>query len=170
MRTGMRQGPEIWIRGPVAPPEAEVAPPEPAHAHATARRFSWVGLHGGAGVSTLAAVYGGHDSGRVWPGPDEPRSVLFVARTHAAGLDSVVPAVEAFRRGEAPQGLDLEAVVLVADAPGRLPRPLAHRIRLIDAVIDVYRVPWVPEWRMGDLSGRPPHGAETPARLTGATR
>nr|WP_251691029.1 DUF6668 family protein [Streptomyces sp. CHD11] len=166
----MGEGPEIWIRGPVAPPGAEATPPEHAPAHATPRRFSWVGLHGGAGVSTLAAVYGGHDSGRAWPGPADPRWVLFVARTHAAGLDSVIPAVEAFRSGEAPPGLDLEAVVLVADAPGRLPRPLAHRIRLVESVIDVYRVPWVPEWRVGGLGGRPPHGTDSPARLTGATR
>ncbi|CAL9469893.1 DUF6668 family protein [Streptomyces pilosus] len=171
MRTGMGQGPEIWIRGPVAAPDAEAAaPPGAPRAHAAARRFSWVGLHGGAGVSTLAAVYGGHDGGRAWPGPADPRSVLLVARTHAAGLDAVVPAVELFRRGEAPPGLDLEAVVLVADAPGRLPRPLAQRIRLVESVIDVYRVPWVPEWRLGDLSGRPPHGTDSPARLTGATR
>ncbi|MFC7513218.1 DUF6668 family protein [Streptomyces thermocarboxydus] len=138
-------------------------------ARATARRFSWVGLHGGAGVSTLAAVYGGHDCGRSWPGPDAPRSVLLVARTHAAGLDAVLPAVDLFRRGEAPQGLDLDAVVLVADAPGP-PRPLAHRVRLIEQLIDVYRVPWVPDWRLGDLGGRPPRETEPLARLTGAQR
>ncbi|MGW4022340.1 DUF6668 family protein [Streptomyces sp. NPDC005009] len=164
----MGQGPEIWIRGPVAAPEA--APPEPAPARATARRFSWVGLHGGAGVSTLAAVYGGHDSGRAWPGPAGPSSVLLVARTHAAGLDAVLPAVDMVRRGEAPQGLDLDAVVLVADAPGRLPRPLAHRIRIVESVIDVYRVPWVNEWRLGDLTGRPPRETEPLARLAGAMR
>ncbi|CAL9546502.1 hypothetical protein SUDANB176_04352 [Streptomyces sp. enrichment culture] len=168
MRTGTGQGPEIWIRGPVAAPGPSL--PEPARPVAAPRRFSWVGTHGGAGVSTLAAVYGGHDSGRAWPGPGAPRSVLLVARTHAAGLDAVLPAVEAFRRGEAPRGLGLDAVVLVADAPGRLPRPLAQRIRLIEPVIDVYRVPWVPEWRLGDLSGRPPRGAEPLARLTGAMR
>ncbi|MGX1155307.1 DUF6668 family protein [Streptomyces albogriseolus] len=168
MRAGTGQGPEIWLRGPVTAPEADL--PGPVPALAAARRFSWLGLHGGAGVSTLAAVYGGHDCGRSWPGPDAPRSVLLVARTHAAGLDAVPPAVELFRRGEAPHGLDLDAVVLVADAPGRLPRPLAHRVRLIEPLIDVYRVPWVPDWRLGDLDGRPPRGTEPLARLTGALR
>ncbi|MEV5155459.1 hypothetical protein AB0K81_26560 [Streptomyces werraensis] len=151
MRAGTEQGPEIWLRGPVTAPEAD--PPGPASARTTARRFSWVGLHGGAGVSTLAAVYGGHDCGRSWPAPDAPRSVLLVARTHAAGLDAVLPAVELFRRGEAPHGLDLE-----------------HRVRLIEPLIDVYRVPWVPGWRLGDLGGRPPRETEPLARLTGALR
>ncbi|MFJ8185882.1 DUF6668 family protein [Streptomyces sp. NPDC096105] len=168
MRAGTGQGPEIWLRGPVTAPEAD--PPEPLPARATARRFSWVGLHGGAGVSTLAAVYGGHDCGRSWPGPGAPSSVLLVARTHAAGLDAVPPAVALFRRDEAPHGLGLDAVVLVADAPGRLPRPLAHRVRLVEALIDVYRVPWVPGWRLGDLGGGPPRGTEPLARLTGALR
>ncbi|MEU2538336.1 DUF6668 family protein [Streptomyces iakyrus] len=167
MHTGMRQGPEIWLRGPVATPEP--GPPEPAHARAAARRFSWVGLHGGAGVSTLAAVYGGHDSGRSWPGPGDPPSVLLVARTHAAGLDTAAGAVEIFRRGQAPPGLDLDAIVLVADAPGRLPRPLAQRVRSLESVIDVYRVPWVLSWRLGE-PGRPPRETEALARLTGAAR
>ncbi|MER6712012.1 MULTISPECIES: DUF6668 family protein [unclassified Streptomyces] len=167
MHTGMRQGPEIWIRGPVTRPGP--GSPEPAHAHAATRRFSWVGTHGGAGVSTLAAVYGGHDSGRAWPGPGEPTSVLLVARTHAAGLDTAAGAVEVFRRGQAPPGLDLDAVVLVADAPGRLPRPLAQRVKSLESVIDVYRVPWVPAWRLGEL-GRPPRETEPLLRLTGAAR
>ncbi|WP_030322005.1 DUF6668 family protein [Streptomyces sp. NRRL B-3229] len=158
MRTGERrkaenvqhQGPEIWIRGPVTP---------------AGRRFSWVGTHGGAGVSTLATVYGGHDSGRAWPGPGAPTSVLLVARTHAAGLLAAHRALEGFRHGEHPPGLDLDAVVLVADAPGRLPRPLAGRIKEMESAVDVYRVPWVSDWRLGDLSGKPPRGTESLIRL-----
>jgi hypothetical protein len=93
--------------------------------------------------------------------------VLLVARTHASGLESVLRTLEVFRRGQAPAGLDLDAVVLVADAPGRLPRQLAQRVRLIESVIDVYRVPWVQDWRLGDLSGTPPRETEPLVRLTG---
>jgi len=167
MRTDGQQGPEIWIRGPVAVPEPGTH--EPAHGAATARRYSWVGTHGGAGVSTLAAVYGGHDCAGDWPGPDAPRSVLLVARTHASGLTAALRALELFRLGEAPAGLDLDAVVLVADAPGRLPRPLEKQARLIESLIDVYRVPWVTDWRLGDLSGTPPRETGALARLTGAS-
>ncbi|AWW38178.1 DUF6668 family protein [Streptomyces cadmiisoli] len=162
MRTGARQGPEIWIRGPVPAPD-----PAPAVASNTVRRFSWVGTHGGSGVSTLATVYGGQDCGCDWPGAGDPTSVLLVARTHASGLTAVLHALEVFRRGQAPAGLDLDSVVLVADAPGRLPRPLAQQARLIESVVDVYRVPWVPAWRLGDLGGRPPRETEALARLTG---
>ena len=165
MRTDMhmQRGPEIWVRGPVALPEE----PPPGPAGASARRFSWVGTHGGAGVSTLAAVYGGHDCGRDWPGPADPSSVLLVARTHATGLAAALSALETFRRGEAPRGLDLDAVVLVADAPGRLPRPLAQQVRAIESGIDVYRVPWCTPWRLGDLTGPPPRETEPLSRLTG---
>ncbi|MFJ1650486.1 DUF6668 family protein [Streptomyces sp. NPDC088337] len=173
MRPGVRQGPEIWIRGPVTDATAkpggwEGGPERPVGRLVTLRRFSWLATHGGAGTTTLAAVYGGHDCGRGWPGPGEPESVLLVARTHAAGLDAVVRALEVFRRGEAPAGLDLDAVVLVADAPGRLPRRLAQRVKPIESVIDVYRVPWVEAWRLGDLGGAPPRESEPLARLTGA--
>ena len=152
---GDRRGPEIWIRGSIL--------------HSiSARRYSWVGTHGGAGVSTLATVYGGHDCGRDWPGPGDPHSVLLVARTHASGLRAALNAVEVFRRGETPAGLDLDAVVLVADAPGRLPRPLVQLVKVIESVIDVYHVPWVTAWRLGELGVAPPRETEPLTRLTGA--
>ncbi|SES38593.1 hypothetical protein SAMN04487983_104755 [Streptomyces sp. yr375] len=161
--TDGQRGPEIWIRGPVPAPDPV---PMPYASTAAPRRFSWVATHGGAGSSTLAAVYGGHDCGREWPGADAPPSVLLVARTHAAGLESVLRTVDVFRCGEAPRGLDLDAVVLVADAPGRLPRPLAQRVRTIESLIDVYRVPWVTDWRLGDLGGSPPRETAALSRLT----
>ncbi|WP_406483085.1 DUF6668 family protein [Streptomyces sp. NBC_01615] len=167
---GPGAGPEIWIRGPVIGDEPEPQPDDPGQLMVTAREFAWVATHGGAGASTLAAVFGGHDAGRNWPRPDqgEPGSVLLVGRTHAAGLEAVSHTLDIFRRGDAPPGLDLDAIVLVADAPGRLPRPLAQRIKVIASVIDVYRVPWVPAWRTGDLAAEPPRECAQLARLTGS--
>ncbi|GAA3802624.1 DUF6668 family protein [Streptomyces phyllanthi] len=160
-------GPEIWIRGPVTAPDQQPESP-PAQQTASPRRFAWVATHGGAGTTTLATVFGGHDAGRYWPRPEhgEPESVLLVARTHASGLDAVLHTLGTFRRGDAPPGLDLNAVVLVADAPGRLPRQLAQYVKAIDSVIDVYRVPWVPAWRIGDLTAPPPRESTALARLT----
>ena len=172
MQTGGRRGPEIWLRGPVDDGPRAGTPAAPGRVSsipASPRRFSWVATHGGASVTTLTAVYGGQDCGRDWPGPQDPPSVLLVARTHAAGLASALRAVEVFRRGAAPAGLDLDAVVLVADAPGRLPRELAAYVKAIESVIDVYRVPWVPAWRLGDPSGEPPRETEALVRLTGRT-
>ncbi|MEU1533036.1 DUF6668 family protein [Streptomyces fagopyri] len=159
-------GPEIWIRGPVG----EAAPPGAEHGQVLAgtRRFAWVATHGGAGTSTLATVFGGQDTGRDWPrsARDESCSVLLVGRTHATGLEAVSYTLDIFRRGEAPPGLDLEAVVLVADAPGRLPRPLAQRVKALASVVDVHQVPWVPAWRIGDLGAGPPRESTALARLT----
>ncbi|MET8098186.1 DUF6668 family protein [Streptomyces sp. NPDC005236] len=165
-------GPEIWIRGTVGEPEQPSQQyEEDQQLLLRTRQFSWVATHGGAGSSTLATVFGGHDAGRDWPRPDrgDPGSVLLVGRTHAAGLDAVSHTLDIFRRGDAPPGLDLDAIVLVADAPGRLPRQLTQRIKVINSVIDVYRVPWVPAWRTGDLAGPLPREAASLARLTGRT-
>ncbi|MEU8585626.1 DUF6668 family protein [Streptomyces sp. NPDC048664] len=161
-------GPGIWVRGPVDGTPVPRPGTGAARLTAVPRRFAWVATHGGAGTTTLATVFGGHDAGRGWPRPDlgEPSSVLLVGRTHAAGLDAIAYTLDIFRRGDAPPGLDLDAVVLVADAPGRLPRQLAQRAKAFDAVIDVHRVPWVPAWRTGDLGGPPPRDCAELARLT----
>lgn len=160
-------GPEIWLRGPVTTPEQPAPPPLTAEGSSAPHQFAWVAAHGGAGTSTLASVFGGIDAGRNWPRPDqgEPNSVLLAARTHAAGLQTVSWTLDLFRRGEQPPGLELVAVVLVADAPGRLPRQLLQRIKVIGSAIDVHRVPWVPAWRTGDLTVPAPRETAALARL-----
>nr|WP_251693009.1 hypothetical protein [Streptomyces sp. CHD11] len=107
--------------------------------------------HGGAGATSLAESLGGVDIGARWPEPSrgEPRRVMLVGRTSAHGLRSVSRALGAMNDGKAPQGLDLLGVVLVADAPGRLPLSLLRRIRVIRSVTRVHRVPWIPAWRVG---------------------
>lgn len=151
-------GPEIWTRGPLITTAPPAAPASPAGMDAPQRQLAWVGAHGGAGTSTLATVLGGFDSGRDWPrtGQGEPGGVLLVARTHAAGLQSVSRTLDVLRRGDQPPGVELVAVVLVADAPGRLPRQLLQRIKVIGSAAEVHRVPWVTAWRTGDLTAPAP--------------
>ncbi|MCX2928600.1 DUF6668 family protein, partial [Streptomyces sp. NEAU-W12] len=113
--------------------------------------IGWVKAHGGAGASSLAEALGGVDVGARWPEParGEPRRVMLVGRTSARGLRAVSRALGALQDGKAPQGIDLLGVVLVADAPGRLPLSLLRRIRVVRSVTHVHRVPWIPAWRVG---------------------
>jgi len=111
----------------------------------------WVGAHGGAGTTTLAAAAGvGTDAGRAWPPTlDLQTAVLLVARTHARGLKAAREALRAHTGrtgsgGEAP----LRGLVLVADAPGRLPRELRQQVRVLSgATPRLWEVPWVEPWR-----------------------
>ncbi|MER6672759.1 hypothetical protein [Streptomyces sp. NPDC000983] len=118
----------------------------------------WVQAHGGAGATSLAEALGGVDLGVRWPQPSrgEPRRILLVGRTSAGGLRSVSQALGALKEGNAPQGLDLLCVVLVADAPGRLPLRLLRRIRVLRSAAHVHRVPWIPAWRLGGSPKSPP--------------
>ncbi|MEU5835681.1 DUF6668 family protein [Streptomyces diacarni] len=131
---------------------------------------SWVGAHGGAGTSTLAEVVGGSDLGRHWPDPSQGDSgrVLLVARTHASGLRAASRALEALHTGQHPEGVELLAVVLVADAPGRLPLHLLQRVRVLRSVAEVRRVPWVPAWRGEKRAGALPKGVRSLAALAGS--
>ena len=113
--------------------------------------LGWVGAHGGAGASTLARVLGGSDLGCAWPDPSrgEPARVMLVARTHAEGMRAASRALNALREGRHPAGMELVALVLVADAPGRLPLVLANRVRILRSAAPVRRLPWIPAWRLG---------------------
>ncbi|MFG2514739.1 hypothetical protein [Streptomyces sp. NPDC048584] len=113
--------------------------------------IGWVKAHGGAGASSLAETLGGVDVGARWPEPaqGEPRRIMLVGRTSARGLRAVSRALGALKDGKAPPGIDLLGVVLVADAPGRLPLGLLRRIRVVRSVTHVHRVPWIPAWRTG---------------------
>jgi hypothetical protein len=124
----------------------------------SARGMGWVAAHGGAGVTTLSIVVGGTDLGARWPDPAraEPARVMLVARTHAQGLRAASRGLNALREGRHPAGMELVGLVLVADAPGRLPPVLVTRIRLLRSVAPVWRVPWIAPWRFGkQASGLP---------------
>ncbi|MEV6196168.1 DUF6668 family protein [Streptomyces sp. NPDC051920] len=146
--------------------------PKPPRAARGASRdeVGWVKAHGGCGATSLAELFGGVEVGARWPDParGEPRRVVLVGRTSARGLRSVSQALGALDDGNAPQGLELLGVVLVADAPGRLPLGLLRRIRVLRSVARVHRVPWIPAWRTGGSPKSAPRQLATLARLVGA--
>jgi len=133
----------------------------------SARGMGWVAAHGGAGATTLSIVLGGTDLGARWPDAAraEPARVMLVARTHAQGLRAASRGMNALREGRHPAGMELVGLVLVADAPGRLPSPLVARIRLLRSIVPVWRVPWIAPWRLGNQAPDLPKQAEGLGRI-----
>ncbi|MCY9785693.1 hypothetical protein KIK06_17545 [Nocardiopsis sp. EMB25] len=117
-------------------------------------RLWWVGVHGGAGERTLAALLEGSRAAvHAWPEVAisvtfRPQAVL-VARTHARGLLAAQAAATEWASGYS--GVDLLGLVLIADAPGRLPRPLRDLAKLVSGGVPrVWNVPWIEAWRLGE--------------------
>ena len=113
----------------------------------------WVlGTHGGAGETRLAAVLpGARAAGHAWPEAEGaglgPGRVLLVARTDAHGLRAAQRAAAAWASGTCP-AVDLVGLVLIADAPGRLPRRLQQTADLVaGGVPRTWHLGWHEPWR-----------------------
>lgn len=111
----------------------------------------WLGVHGGSGVSSLMRFLpGGADAHRWWPDPafGGPRAVVLVCRTHLSGLERARDAATQWAAADVPAGLLLAGAVAVADAPGRLDRPAAEALRMLEAVVPrLWSVPWLDDLR-----------------------
>ena len=128
-----------------------------------AQALLWLSAHGGSGVTTLQAATGlGGDDTYLLPVADAscPVLMLVVARTHAHGLLCAQQlAAQAASSGLALATYHLAGLVLVADAPGKLPKPLAELSQLISGGYPrTWRVPYVEAWRLG----QPPSPSNTP--------
>ena len=129
-----------------------------------AQALLWLSAHGGSGVTTLQAATGlGGDNTYLLPVAEGlcPVLMLVVARTHAHGLLCAQQlAVQAASSDDlASATYHLAGLVLVADAPGKLPKPLAELAHLISGGYPrTWRVPYVEAWRLGE----PPSAANTP--------
>ena len=120
----------------------------------------WLGAHGGAGESTLEELFSGSRAAdHSWPltGANvAPARVVLAARTHAHGLTAAQSAIREWAAGDA-QVL-LLGLVLIADAPGRLPHGLRQLADLIaGGVPAVWSLPWIEAWRVGEPPA--PHNA-----------
>jgi hypothetical protein len=76
-----------------------------------------------------------------------------VVRSHAAGLGAATE--WAAQIGDTIPSDQVLGLVIVCDAPGRLPRELESMIRLASAGYPAtWRIPWVPDWRLGVAPSR----------------
>src|SRR5699024_2860159 len=70
-------------------------------------------------------------------------------RMHAHGLLATQTAATKWASGAV--DVDLLGLVLVADAPGRLSRPLRDLARLVSGGLPrVWNLPWIDAWRLGE--------------------
>lgn len=148
------------VTGPAAPLPFVPAPANelPTWTPDGAAAVWWVGCHGGAGESTLAALAPGSGAANHrWPKlPDRPAPVVLLARTSSAGLAAAQTALTQWASGNTPP-VELLGLALSADAPGRLPRPLRDLAQLVGGGAPrVWRLPWIQPWRAGEpVSPRP---------------
>ena len=126
----------------------------------------WVGAHGGAGETTLEQLLeGSRASGHAWPCGElgsalTPPPVVIVARTNARGLRAAQLVAIEWASGSVP--VELHGLVLIADAPGKLPKPLKDFAQVVSgAVPRVWHLPWVEPWRQGE----PVSGETTPKAI-----
>lgn len=114
----------------------------------------WLGVHGGAGESVLADLLGGVPCHHRWPlrsadgEVQAPAQVFLVARQNQRGLGAASRAARAWASGAHPD-VELQGLVLMADAPGKTPKSLAAQTRVISGGVPrTWVVPWIEELRL----------------------
>jgi hypothetical protein len=123
----------------------------------------WVtGVHGGAGESRLTGFLdGARATDHAWPVPADGfgrPSVLLVCRSDMRGLKAAQGALIQWASGAAPS-VDLLGLAVLADAPGKLPKPLRDFAVLVGGGAPrLWILPWVESWRLGDAAGPPGRG------------
>lgn len=112
-------------------------------------RVQIVGLHGGAGVTTVTRLLGeqhANDAGGKVPMGGAP-VVLLVARTHSAGLAAVRRAGQAWA-AHLLDDVQLLGLVLVDDGP-RMSREQQRHVKALLAVLPcTWRLGWHEPWRV----------------------
>lgn len=143
-------------QGGVVVPEPRDRLPRRALADEEPAAVWWLGAHGGAGESTLEELFSGSRAAdHCWPlaAPGQTVAhVVLVARTHAHGLTAAQHAIREWAAGDVE--VLLLGLVLIADAPGRLPSALRQLAALVaGGVPAVWSLPWIEAWRVGEPPG-----------------
>jgi len=144
------------LRGVVEPDAADRL----GHRTVAGSAALWVtGAHGGSGESRIADLIGGaRVTDHCWPvlqDGSKPR-VLLVCRADMRGLTAAQSALTQWVSGAAPE-LDLLGLAVLADAPGKTPKPLRDFAAIVGGGAPRYwTLPWVDAWRHGDATTPPP--------------
>ncbi|SDI70366.1 hypothetical protein SAMN04488693_11928 [Arthrobacter subterraneus] len=135
--------------------------PEPEAADRLPRRYVtgsaalWiVGVHGGAGESAVARLIdGSRPTQHAWPVIENsgmPPRVLLVCRSNMNGLESARRALIEWTSPQPPH-VELMGLAVLADAPGKLPKPLRDLATIVGGGAPrLWHLPWVEAWRTGD--------------------
>ena len=113
-----------------------------------------LGTHGGAGETVLAGLLGpfARECHHVWPcSSNEKRSlpVLLTCRTALPDLKAASSVVAQWASGQI-RGVLLLGLVMLADQPGTLPKPLRDFAGLVSGgPPHVWNLPYFPELRLG---------------------
>lgn len=158
--------------GPVTVSSPQGGVPVPDQADRLPRRESaaqatvwWLGVHGGAGESSLSLLAAGSRAAdHAWPMPAARglvNRVVLVARTNYTGLTAAQRAAREWASGSLEEQIRIEGLVLVPDQPGRMPKPLRLLSQLVGGGVPrIWSLPWVDAWRFGpvDPSAEPAKG------------
>lgn len=148
--------------GPVAPQRGVPAPDQvdrlPIIDQLANPAVWWLGAHGGSGESTLAALAPGWSAaaGHAWPrsSTGESTPVVIVARSNVVGLRAAQNALRQWGAGLTAS--NVLGLVVMADAPGRMPRALRDLLAVVGGGGPrTWIVPWVDAWRLDEPTASP---------------
>lgn len=150
--------PETPLFTPTGATKPQLSVPQPDQADRLPRRnaagreprFWWLGVHGGAGETSLARL---DKSTRAaehhWPLTANGSTVVLVARSNIPSLRAARLAATEWASGSLP-GVHVAGLVVMADAPGRLPKDIRDFARVVGGgVPGMWHFPWVDAWRYG---------------------
>lgn len=140
-----------WAPQPHVPMPEDALPVKRTHSSAAL----WVvGAHGGSGESTVAELDAAWQAaGHAWPElpTGSPAACIVVARTNVRGLYAARTALTQWAASGAGESARLLGLVLIADAPGKLPPPIRDLATVVGGGAPrVWSIPWVETWRLGD--------------------
>lgn len=142
------------VKGPRVPQPHSVDRPSavlPTVNYSMEAPLWFVGAHGGAGETTLASLDDEWEAAEhCWPVSSEKLNrVVLVARSSFAGLSAAQSVMQQWASGGVADSVDVLGLVVIADSPGTLPRPLRELAHVLSGgVARTWWLPWVEEWRV----------------------